>query len=154
MKPPVPFVILTVAALTAGCATAPRPTEESTRARTLIEQAEQNGAQRYAAADLQEARDKLQQSDEAANQGNMRAAQWRATEASADARLASARAASGKAEAAAHQVDQDLATLRSQTLQNGDPVPRDALPADEPPPPPPPPRALPPPPPSDTAPPQ
>jgi hypothetical protein len=119
-----PFGMMAVAALAAGCASAPpRPTEEMTRARTLIEQAEQNGAQRYAAADLQEARDKLQQSDQAATKGDTRDAQWLATEASADAQLASARASNGKAQDAAHQVDQDLATLRNQTLQPAAPPP-------------------------------
>jgi hypothetical protein len=118
MKGLSPIGIMAVAALTVGCATEPpRPTEEMTRARTLIEQAEQNGAQRYAAADLQEARDKLQQSDQAASKGNTRDAQWLATEASADAQLAAARASSGKADDASRQVDQDLATLRSQTVQ-------------------------------------
>ena len=42
--------------LAGGCATqGPQPTEEMTRARTLIEQADRSGAQRYAAADLQRA---------------------------------------------------------------------------------------------------
>ena len=134
MKAPA-FGIMAVAALAAGCASPPRPTEEMTRARTLIEQAEQNGAQRYAAADLQEARDKLQQSDQAANKGNTRDAQWLATEAAADAQLASARAGSGKAQEASRQVDQDLATLRNQTAQ-GPAIP--PPPPDLPPPPPPP----------------
>lgn len=118
MKGLAPIGIMAVAALTVGCATEPpRPTEEMTRARTLIEQAEQSGAQRYAAADLQEARDKLQQSDQAASKGDTRDAQWLATEASADAQLAAARASSGKADEASRQVNQDLATLRSQTVQ-------------------------------------
>lgn len=111
-----PVGILTLAALAAGCAVQPpRPTEEMTRARTLIEQAEQNGAQRYAAADLQEARDRLQASDSAASKGDTRDAQWLATEASLDAQLASARAQSGKAQAAANEVNQGLDTLRGET---------------------------------------
>jgi hypothetical protein len=115
-----PVGMMALAALAAGCASGPpRPTEEMTRAKTLIEQAEQNGAQRYAAADLQEARDKLQESDQAANKGDTRTAQWLATESSADAQLAGARAASGKANEAAREVNQDLATLRSQTLEGG-----------------------------------
>ena len=124
MKELSPIGIMAVAALTVGCASEPpRPTEEMTRARTLIEQAQQNGAQRYAAADLQEARDKLQQSDQAASKGNTRDAQWLATEASADAQLAAARASSGKADEAARQVNQDLATLRSQTVQGAAALP-------------------------------
>jgi hypothetical protein len=62
-----PISIITTAAavcgVSSGCATqGPQPTEELTRARTLIEQAEKAQkaeAQRYAAPDLQRARDEL-----------------------------------------------------------------------------------------------
>ena len=54
----------------AGCAgEAKRPDAEIARASTLIEQAEKSGAQRYAAAELQQARDKLQQVDVAVKEG-------------------------------------------------------------------------------------
>ena len=58
------FTTLAVAAAlcgsVAGCATqGPQPTEELTKARTLVQEAEKAQAQRYAAPDLQRARDEL-----------------------------------------------------------------------------------------------
>ena len=65
-----PRIILTVTALLAaaasGCATqGPQPTEQITRARAVVEQADKGGAQRYAAADLQRAHDELADADKA-----------------------------------------------------------------------------------------
>ena len=54
--------------LLAACAAeAERPTADMTRASTLIEQAEKAGAQQYAAAELQQARDKLHRPIERSN---------------------------------------------------------------------------------------
>jgi hypothetical protein len=50
------WIPVVAAACVGGCATqGPQPTEEMTRARALIEQADKAGAQRYAAADRQRA---------------------------------------------------------------------------------------------------
>ena len=59
------FTLLVSAAIVAGCASTPRPTEELTRARTLIDQAAQDGAQQYATDTLQEARDRASAADAA-----------------------------------------------------------------------------------------
>ena len=48
---------------------APQATGEIARARTLIEQAEKAGAQRYAAVELDQARNKLRLADAAAENG-------------------------------------------------------------------------------------
>lgn len=111
----------------AGCAgEAERPTAEISRANTLIEQAEKAGAQRYAAADLQEARDKLQRAEVAVKNGKGNQALHFAQQASVDAELASARATSGEAQRAAQEVDRSTSTLqqeadRSSTNPDGAP---------------------------------
>src|SRR5258705_13905292 len=82
-----------------GCATqGPQPTEEMTRARTLIEQADRAGAQRYAAADLQRAHEELSNADKANAEKKYEDARRYAESAAADADRASARAAAGETE--------------------------------------------------------
>lgn len=104
------------ALLAAGCASQPpRPTAQMSRASALIGQAENNGARQYAAADIQEARDKLARADRLSEKGQTREALWLANEASVDAQLASARADNGKAQQAAKQVNQSIEALRKET---------------------------------------
>lgn len=110
---------LAAAALAAGCASKPpRPTEEMARAQTLVDQAEQAGAQQYAAAELSSAREKLQRADDASEKGNTVAAERLASEATADARLAVARTNAGKARSAAGEVNQSVETLRREATRN------------------------------------
>jgi Domain of unknown function (DUF4398) len=100
----------------AGCATqGPQPTEEMTRARTLIEQADRAGAQRYAAADLQRAHDELSNADKATADKKYDDARRYAESAAADADVASARSSAGEAEKAAHEVQQSNETLRQES---------------------------------------
>src|SRR6202035_2246122 len=57
---------LVTCGLGAGCATQPPiPTEQITKARALVEQADKTDAQRYAAADLQRAHDELSNAEKA-----------------------------------------------------------------------------------------
>jgi Domain of unknown function (DUF4398) len=99
-----------------GCATqGPQPTEEMTRARTLIEQADKAGGQRYAAADLQRAHDELNNSDRANAEKKYDDARRYAESAAADADVASARAAAGEAQHAAQEVAQSNETLRQES---------------------------------------
>jgi hypothetical protein len=107
-----------VGLLSAGCATTPQPTAEITRARTLIEQAEKAGAQRYAAVELDQARNKLRLADAAAEHGKKDEARARANEAAADAELAMARTSSGEAKKAADEVEQGTQTLQQETQRN------------------------------------
>jgi Domain of unknown function (DUF4398) len=102
--------------LAGGCATqGPKPTEEMTRARTLIEQADRSGAQRYAAADLQRAHDQLNNADKANAERKYDDARRYAEAAAADADVATARAASGEAQRAANEVAQGNETLRQES---------------------------------------
>jgi hypothetical protein len=101
-----------------GCATqGPQPTEEMTRARTLIEQADRSGAQRFAAADLQKAHDELSNADRANADKKYDDARRYAESAAADADVAAARAAAGEAQRAAREVAQSNETLRQESAR-------------------------------------
>lgn len=124
-RPPRGAVISVAALLAAsalgGCASGPKPTAELVRASTLVGQAEKDRAQRYAAADLQRARDELTSAQTAESNGKYESARRLADRAAADADLASARAASGQAQESASQVRHSLETLRQQVQQGSTP---------------------------------
>jgi hypothetical protein len=109
-----------------GCASQPppEPTAQLVRASTLITVAENDEAQRYAAADLQRARDELSDAKTAVADHKYGRARALAENAAADADLASARAASGKAQESSQEVRRSLGTLRQQ-LQQQSPTPSD-----------------------------
>src|SRR5260370_25324606 len=101
-----------------GCATqGPQPTEEMTRAKTLIEQADRSGAQRYAAADLQRAHDELSNADKANSEKKYDDARRYAATAAADADVAAARSAAGEAQHAAQEVAQGNETLQQESAR-------------------------------------
>jgi hypothetical protein len=114
-----PSIILITAAavgvVAGGCATqGPQPTEQLTKARTLIEQAEKAQGQRYAAPDLQRARNELSSAELANNKGSYDEARTYAESAAVDADLASARASAGEALHAAHEAQQSNSALQQQ----------------------------------------
>jgi hypothetical protein len=84
------------ASVLSGCASQPKPDAQLVRASTLIGQAEKDQAQRYAAADLQRARDELSSARSAEADGKYDSARNFADRASVDADLASARASSSR----------------------------------------------------------
>lgn len=109
------MMALAIGALVAGCAgNVERPTAELTRARTLVDQAEQAGAQRYAAAELEQARDKLRQADAMAEEGEAEEARQLAVEAALDAELATARTTSSEAQRAAREIERSVEVLRQE----------------------------------------
>ncbi|HEX5459134.1 MAG TPA: DUF4398 domain-containing protein [Steroidobacteraceae bacterium] len=110
------------AATVGGCASEPKPTAELVRASTLVSEAEKSEAQHFAAADLQRARDELNNAQTAESAGKNDSARRYAERAAADADLASARAASGKAQQSAEQLRHSLDTLREQIHQNAAPT--------------------------------
>src|SRR6201996_6341349 len=108
----IPAAVL-VCGMAGGCATqGPQPTEEMTRARTLIEQADRAGAQRYAAADLQRAHDQLSNAEKSNAEKKYDEARRYAEAAAADADVAQARASAGEAERSAHEVEQGNRALQ------------------------------------------
>jgi hypothetical protein len=106
-------------AAAAGCASQPprQTTDELARAQALVGEAEQGGAQQYAAEDLQSARDKLNQANELSAKRPVEA-QHLATESQLDAQLAAARADSGKAQHAVQETNQSLDTLRNEEARH------------------------------------
>lgn len=104
--------------LAAGCASqGERPAEELARARTLIEQAEQGGAQQYAPAELERARTKLAAAESTADKDNERAREL-AHEAAVDAEYAVARTSAGKAQQSAQTLQQGIESLREEAGRN------------------------------------
>jgi hypothetical protein len=106
-----------VCALCAGCASeGTQPSGEMVRARTMVEQADKAGAQRYpdAAADLQRAHDELSNADLAITAKKYDDARRYAENAAADAELASARSSAGDAMRASHETMQGNETLREE----------------------------------------
>jgi Domain of unknown function (DUF4398) len=110
--------------LAGGCASeGVKPTDELTRAHTLVDQAVKNGAsQRYAAADVQRARDEVSNADRLEAQGKHNEARAYAQRAEVDADLAMARGDSGEQQRAAEEIagaNKDLAleTDRNATSQ-------------------------------------
>jgi hypothetical protein len=119
------FVAAAVGLLFVGCASrADRPDAEITRARTLIEQAERAGAQQYAAAELDQARDKLRLATAAVEDGKNKEARERANEAAAGAELAQARARSGEAQKAAQEVQHSTEALEREAGRRDNTVPQ------------------------------
>lgn len=106
-----------VGSLCVACATqGPPPSGEMTRARTMVEQADKAGAQRYpdAATDLQRAHDELSSADLAMNAKKYIEARRYAENAAADAELASAVASKGDAVRAAQETRKSNETLREE----------------------------------------
>ena len=118
------FVCLAIAgsALGASCASeGPRPVEQLTRARTLIDAADRGGsAQRYASADLQRAHDELASAGSADSAGKFSEARDYAESAAADANLAAARGAAGEAQHASREVVQSNNALRTEADRAAD----------------------------------
>jgi hypothetical protein len=107
--------------LEAGCATeSPIPTEQLTRARTLVEQADKTNAQQYAPADLQRAHDELSSADKAVSDRRYNDARRYAEEAQVDADLASARGSSGEAQHAAQEVRRSIDSLKQESDRRTD----------------------------------
>ncbi|MBV9697578.1 MAG: DUF4398 domain-containing protein [Gammaproteobacteria bacterium] len=109
------WVAATVVTLSGCAAEGAPPQAELARARTLVEQADKAGAQRYAAADLERAHRELSDAENASEARKYTEARLEAESAAADADLAVARAADGEAERAAQQVVQANETLRAET---------------------------------------
>ena len=109
--------------LLVGCASEPRPAEDLARARSLVEQADAGNVQRYAAVELNQARDKLQEAERADTAEEFGLARRRANEAAADAELASALARSREVERSAAEQQKNLDVLRQQ-ISRGDALPQ------------------------------
>lgn len=112
---PKTVAVAAVACLAAACgSTAERPAEDLARAEAGIRQAEQGGADRYGAMELQSARDKLERANAAVEDEDMAMAERLAEEAALDADLAAAKTRTRKAEVSVKQVEDSIAMLREE----------------------------------------
>jgi biopolymer transport protein ExbB/TolQ len=102
----------------AGCASPPLPVAKYTRAQTLVQQAERNQAQQFAAVDLERARKKLQQAHEAMDAREAELAERYASEAALDAELALARSSAAQAEKSAAELSASIKDLRAESQRN------------------------------------
>jgi hypothetical protein len=109
-----------VCASVAGCATeGVQPTNELTKAHTVLEQADKGGnAQRYAAADLQRAHDELADADRADGQRKYSEARYFAQRAEVDADVAVARGNAAEQQKAAADVAQANGALQQESERN------------------------------------
>jgi len=113
--------LLGVILLFAGCVSAPVvPTASLVEARQAIGVAEREDASHYAAAELDEARQKLLAADNAVAAENMTAADRLAQEATATAELASARTEAAKALAINLELSRGIQALSEELQRAGD----------------------------------
>lgn len=103
---------LAVAAIAAGCASAPIPEAQLALGRGAINEAMTAGATESAPLELQQARDKMARADAAVGAKNYEQAARLAEEAEVDARLAAAKARTAQAKLAALEIQKSLRTLR------------------------------------------
>lgn len=94
-----------------ACASTNIPEPDTSEAESMIKQAEEAGAQEYAAVELREAREKVEQEE---NEKAMRLTE----EASVDAELAMVKAHSAKAQEAVKQLQETIKTLKKEIERN------------------------------------
>jgi hypothetical protein len=108
-----------IAAVLAGCASEPqRPSADMARAQTLIQEADKGNTQQYAAAELQQAHDKLNEAERASKDGRNEEAERLAMQATLDAEYATAKARHVEAQKAAEELDRSLESLRQESARS------------------------------------
>jgi len=107
--------------LFAGCAAAPMaPTASLNEAKLAIQAAEKNDASRYAAAELDDARQKLIKADKAVVVEDMVLAEQLAHESTVTAKLASAKTEATKAQAINDEMSRGADALNEEMQRAGD----------------------------------
>ncbi len=107
--------------LSAGCAvTQPAPTASLSAAQQAITSAERSDAQKYAGAELNDARQRLQMAERAVRSENMREAELLADEARVAAELASAATETSKAIESNQELSRGVQALVDEMRRTGD----------------------------------
>lgn len=101
-----------------ACASSNIPAPNTSDAETMINQAEEAGAQEYAPLELRNARKKLEQAKQFNEQEEYEKATRFVEQASVDAELASVKARSAKAQEAVKQLRETIETLRKEIQRN------------------------------------
>ncbi len=109
-----PVLIVGVSMLLAGCASTPAPTEQLAVSAAAVSRADSAGAATLAPAEMQMAREKLDQARLAMTREDFDNARNLAQEAQVDAQLAEAKSRSGKARKAAGELQEGVRVLRDE----------------------------------------
>lgn len=102
------------AALIAGCASVPPPTEQMAVSKAAIANAVSAGGTEYAAVEMKAAQDKMESANRAMAKEDYENARRLAEQAQADAKLAEKKAQAAKAQKAAGAMQDDLRVLREE----------------------------------------
>ena len=102
------------AALMAGCATVPPPTEQIAVAKVAVANAVDAGAPEFAPAEMRIAQEKLDSANKAMAEKEYERAQWMAEQAQVDAQLAGSKARAAKAQKASLASQEDSRVLREE----------------------------------------
>jgi hypothetical protein len=101
-----------------GCTNTKPPTDMITQTEAEIDKAKDLGAQEHAPVELLDAEDKLAKAKSAIDQQQYAKAENILEEALIDAEYAAVKSQSAKAKSAAGTVDEDMETLREETLRD------------------------------------
>lgn len=114
-------VVTALALLLMGCVAAPTaPPDSMAEARQAITRAEQSGARQYAGAELDEARERLEQSERAFEEERVIEADRYALQSQVSAQLASARTEAAKASEINREMTRGADALREEMRRTGD----------------------------------
>ncbi len=102
------------AAVMAGCALVPAPTEQVAVSKAAVAHAVDAGGPEFASAEMRTAQEKLDRANEAMAAKEFERARWLAEQAQVDAQLAIAKARSAKAQKAAAALQEDSRVLREE----------------------------------------
>ncbi len=105
---------LLMAAAIAGCSTMEPPRNDLSQARTFIDAAKQDEADRYAAVTLNRAKDRLDLAQTAMDKEDYLRAKYLAEEAMVEAKLASSQAQTEKMKNALNEVNQSLESMNKE----------------------------------------
>lgn len=106
--------IVLAAAVVAGCASVPVPTEQIAVSKAAVANAVGAGGLEFAPAEMRTAQEKLDRANQAMAAEDYERARWLAEQAQVDAQLAVAKARSGKAQRAAYALQEDSRVLREE----------------------------------------
>lgn len=109
-----PVLIVGASMLLAGCASTPAPTEQLAVSAAAVSRADSAGAATLAPAEMQMAREKLEQARLAMTREDFDNARNLAQEAQVDAQLAEAKSRSGEARKAAGELQEGVRVLRDE----------------------------------------
>ena len=107
-------VLAVAAALTAGCATTPAPTEQLAVSKAAVANAVDAGGPEFAPAEMRNAQEKLDRANQAMAAKDYERAQWMAEQAQVDAQLAGSKARAAKAQKASLATQEDSRVLREE----------------------------------------